>query len=271
MSWGPPSTSPPNGSGACRLPAGGRLCAGRLRFEALAGARPSGRRPRSDGDRPRGGPVPSFPTVPAFLRDLVTAMLAKDPAARPSALRGGPPPASCSTRTRPRTGRIRWDGNRRVPSILPRRTSGNNIPRVLAGRYEVGGLIGSGGMPRSTSATTPGSPVPSPSSCCARPRGGPDFHARFRREAQSAAGPQPPRDRRRVRHRRGDRGRRRGQAVHPALHRHGVRRGPHGAGVAGRTAPPCRSTRRSNRRRNPGALEYAHTRASSTGTSSPGT
>ena len=178
--------------------------------------------------------------------------------------------------------RPRWDDHReRVRSA--RRGPGidgskgrlvvDDGSRILAGRYEVGELIGRGGMAevhighdtrlgrtvaikilRSDLARDPTLPEPVP------PRGA------VRR------GPEPPRDRRGLRHRRGrlHRAHRRRRAR--AVHRHGVRRGPHGPRHPARRRTPCRSRRPWRSR--PASCRRWSTRttpASSTATSSPPT
>ena len=77
--------------GAAASPPADVYALGACAFEALAGRPPfRAETPLRTAIAHVEEPVPSLPDgVPAFLRDLVTAMLAKDPAARPSALRAG--------------------------------------------------------------------------------------------------------------------------------------------------------------------------------------
>jgi serine/threonine-protein kinase len=104
-------------------------------------------------------------------------------------------------------------------------------PRLLAGRYEVGERVGRGGMAdvhRGTDVRL-GRDV---AIKLLRPdlARDPSFQGRFRREAQGRGVAQRVVDRRGLRHRRGPgrRPQRRGRRGR-ALHRHGVRRGPHAA------------------------------------------
>ena len=98
-------------------------------------------------------------------------------------------------------------------------------PRRLGGRYELGSVLGRGGMAEVYLAhdTRLGRTVAVKTLRADLARD-PSFQARFRREAQSAASLNHPVDRRGLRHRRGLRRRR----LDP-VHRHGVRRRLHAA------------------------------------------
>ena len=108
-------------------------------------------------------------------------------------------------------------------------------PRLLGGRYEVGELLGRGGMAEvhlghDTRLSRPVA-IKMLRSDLARDS---SFLDRFRREAQSAAGLNHAVDRRRLRLGRGPRHRVRRRQRPGALHRHGVRRGPDPARAAQR-------------------------------------
>ena len=106
-------------------------------------------------------------------------------------------------------------------------TGGGTGGQRVGGRYEIGDFLGRGGMAEVRRGTDIrlGRTV-----AIKRLRTDlatdPTFQARFRREAQAAAGPQPPQHRLGLRHRRGDGP---GRHARAALHRHGVRRRAHAA------------------------------------------
>ena len=137
-----------------------------------------------------------------------------------------------------------------------KRTDGHGQDKLLGGRYEVGELLGRGGM----AEVRLGRDMP------ARPHGRGQDAARRPGPRPDVPGPVPPRgpvgrlaeppvDRRGLRHRRG----RSTDGSHVPVHRHGVRRGPHAARhPAARGARSCPSARWRSPPTCCAALDYSH-------------
>ena len=135
---------------------------------------------------------------------------------------------------------------------------------LLGGRYELGAVIGYGGMAEVRRGRESGSAATSPSRCCASDLArDPTFQSRFRREAQSAASLNHPAivavyDT--------------GEDAHAsettALHRHGVRRGPDASPRRGDRGPDAAAAGDRGHRRRVPRTELSHRTGSSIATSS---